>query len=50
MFQQTTTLKEQKILKEQLDDFICEMQSDLAKFYTQMLLSPDRKNFNGFIS
>ena len=46
---QTNTLHSQKEHKEMIDDFICEMQSDLAKSYTQILLSPYKKTFNPFI-
>lgn len=42
-------LHTQKEHKELIDDFICEMQSDLAKTYTQILLSPENKNFNSFV-
>jgi hypothetical protein len=41
--------KLQKERKEDLDNFICEMQSDLAKTYTQMILSAQAKSFNPFI-
>lgn len=37
--------------KEALDDFMCEMQSDLAKTYSRMLLNVGdvKKSFNPFI-
>jgi len=34
MIQTQNTLQAQKNHKEQIEDFICEMQSDLAKSYT----------------
>lgn len=49
MLLQNSNLQQQKEHKEMIDDFICEMQSELAKCYTQMVLSTDYKSFNPFI-
>jgi hypothetical protein len=46
----TMQLRSLKDAKENIDDFICEMQSELAKTYSKLLLSNDQtQNFNAFI-
>ena len=35
--------------KEAIDDFMCEMQSDLAKTYSKMLLTDGKMSFNPFL-